>query len=114
MPTSPIAARRVRAPDLGQLRGNLPDGHVPRDALEGAIAPAAQRVLDALRVLHVVRDAERLVADVPGGDRVALVGADRGDATVGNVEPDTAVVAAEDTDRRRVGGVERQECPRYR
>src|SRR5207253_10893309 len=72
-------ARRVARADVGQLGRDLRDGDVPADALEPAVGEAPHRVLDAFRVSYVARDAEALVADVPGRDRVPLVGADGDD-----------------------------------
>src|SRR5262245_60685446 len=50
---------------------------------------------DAVAVLDVVRDAERLVADVALRDRVRLVAAHGDDTAVLHVDPQAAVVAAE-------------------
>src|SRR5205807_9320162 len=96
-------ARRVARADLRELGRDLRDGDVPADALEAAVGEASQRILDALRVSYVARDAEALVADVPGRDRVPLVGADGDDPSAGDVDSDAAVLAANDADGCEVG-----------
>ena len=98
---------RVPVPDLAQPAGDLADRRVPGDALERPVRTAAQRVLGALRVAHVGPDAERLVADVALGDRVALVGAHLDDLAVPHVDAQPAVVAAQHARGGEVVAVER-------
>src|SRR3989442_5201075 len=64
-------------------------------------------MLDPLGVPDVVRDADRLVADVAFGDGVSVVAADGGDPSLDDVDPDAAVVAAEHADGRQIGRVAR-------
>ena len=104
-------ARRVLRADRREPRRDLRDRDVPGDRLEAAVGQAAERLRHPLGVAHVARDAEALVADVAGGDRVPLVGADRDDPAAGHVHPHPAVLAAEHADGREVGGVERERRP---
>jgi hypothetical protein len=61
IPTSPMARGECAALMAGELGGDLADGLVPPDALEAAVGPAAERMLDALPVAHVVPDADALL-----------------------------------------------------
>ena len=72
---------RVLLPDRAEPVRDLGDRRLPGHPLESAVLAPAQRVLDALGVVDVVPDRERLVADVAARDGVGLVGADSGDAS---------------------------------
>jgi hypothetical protein len=101
-------AGRVLAADVFEPGRDLTDGDVPTDALEPAVGAAPERVLNALRVLDVVRDAEALVADVAVRDRIRLVGPHGGHAAARHVDANAAVVAAEDAHGGKAGGIERE------
>src|SRR5262249_42495807 len=85
---------RMSVADVAQPGGDLGDRGVPGDALERPVWPPAERMLDALRVPHVGADAERLVAHVPLGDGIALVGTYLDDLTAAHVDAQAAVGAA--------------------
>src|SRR5262245_56189745 len=89
----PDRSRRVLPPDVVQLRPDLGNRGIPRDALELAVRTAAQRMLHSLRVFDIQWDAEALVADVSVRDGILLIGADRGDASARDIDADAAVVA---------------------
>src|SRR4051812_46240141 len=91
------------APDVIQSRGDIGDGGLPVDLLEGAVGMAAERVAHAIAVLHVVGDREGLVADVALADRIGLIAAHRDDAPVVHVDAGAAIVAAEHAHRRQIG-----------
>src|SRR5437660_907772 len=100
--------------DLGELRRDLADRRLPGDTLEAAVGATAQRMLDPPRVVHVERNAHRLVADVARSDRVALVGAHGGDPPAAHVDAYAAIVAAQYAYGGEVVGIERQRFARDR
>ena len=106
-------ARRMPITHVAQLRGDLRDRRVPRDALEGAVGLATQRVPGPLRVLDVGPDAKRLVADVALGDGIVLVRAHLDDLAATDVDAQAAVVAAQHARGRDVVGVERERGARH-
>jgi hypothetical protein len=99
---------RMLLPDRAEPVRDLGDRRLPGHPLESAALAPAQWVLDALGVVDVVADRERLVADVTARDGVGLVGADSGDASAFDVDADAAVVAAEHTDAGQVVRRQRQ------
>ena len=94
----------VGVANRAQSRGDLGDGGVPVDRLEGPVGSLAQRMEDPLpAAVLVVVEAERLLARVAPGRRVRLVPADLLEATaVVAAEPDQdpAVALAQDAGAR--------------
>ena len=93
-----LTAERVT--NGGQPRGDLGDGGVPIDLLEGAVRSLAQGMEDPLATaVLVVVEAERLLARISLGRRVGLVPADLLEvAAIVAAEPDqdAAVALTED------------------
>ncbi len=85
-----------------QPPGNGGEGLVPGSALEGSVRHSAERMREPLIVMGVVRDGEPLVADVSAGDRISVVAPHRCDLAIGDVDAETAVVAAQYTDCREI------------
>ena len=97
----------VRVAHRGQTVGDLADGGVPVDLLEGAVGSAAQRAQQPLAAtVLVVVEPQRLLARVALRRRVRLVtaGAFERSAVCAEADLDAAVALAEDA-RCRMPGV---------
>ena len=82
--------------DRGELRGDLADGGVPVDRLEGAVGASPEGRLQAVPTRLVVVEPLRLLAGVALRPGVRAIAANAGDVPAVDLDLDAAVDAAED------------------
>src|SRR6185295_17013749 len=89
----------VRVADRRELPGDLPDRRLPRDPLERAVRPPAQRRVEAVGVVLVIVETRRLLAEITLGARMPFIAADPRDPLAVELDLDAAIERAEDARR---------------
>jgi hypothetical protein len=106
-------ARAVGVANRAKPLADLANRQVPADPLETRFAPV-QRVQEPLGVVHVIRHAHPLDADVPPGNGVILIGSNGGNAVPFDVdlEPTKGLAGADlaGGPMRRHGAIPRFDC----